>query len=252
MVKKTTLFEASDGKQFKTKTGALNHERKLLVNKTIENFKMSKEEIAEALLKTSKHNNAISFWLNSEPDWTKWDAHKLSLLKEDTLKDPKKTTKYVLKGGTYLNFKEKELVKEVGEDFGEPEKHLLMDGKYDEYVLVEVQEVNEFERKVIYDLKYTPSEVAKMKLKDGVLLSSHEIESIACSFEEVYEEVGSKGRWDEERVTVVEIDGKNYAIEWSKGLTEMQEDFFHTQPYEVVLETKEVVVQKTFITKVEK
>lgn len=252
MVKKTTLFEASDGKQFKTKTGAVNHERKLLVNKIIENLKMSKEEIAEALLKTSKHNKAISIWLNSEPDWTKWNTHKLSFVKEDTLKDPEKITKYVLKGGTYLNFKEKELEREVGEDFANPEKHLLMGGKYDEYVLVEVQEESEFERKVIYNLKYTPNEVAKMKLKDGVNLSSSEIENLVYSSEEVYEEVGSQGRWDEERVTVVEIDGKNYAIEWSKGLTEMQEDFFHTQPYEVILETKEVVIQKTFITKVEK
>lgn len=36
-----------------------------------------------------------------------------------------------------------------------------------------------------------------------------------------------------------------------KGLTEYQENSYYNQPYKVKVETKEVVVKKTFITPIE-
>lgn len=52
-------------------------------------------------------------------------------------------------------------------------------------------------------------------------------------------------RWTKLVRTIVEVDDRYFAIEWQKGLTEMQDNFFDEQPYEVErkveVETIEVI-----------
>lgn len=56
---------------------------------------------------------------------------------------------------------------------------------------------------------------------------------------------GEDHRWQREVKTIIEIDGKLYAVDWRRGLTESQESDFWEQPYEV--ERHEEVVTKTVV-----
>lgn len=51
-----------------------------------------------------------------------------------------------------------------------------------------------------------------------------------------------KGRWRENMVTVFEVGGRYFAIEWECGLTERQENEYNSQPVEV----KKHEYEKTF------
>lgn len=53
-------------------------------------------------------------------------------------------------------------------------------------------------------------------------------------------------------VTVVEVNGKLYAINWQRALTEYQENIFDNQPYECEITKKEITITKTIINKVKK
>lgn len=45
---------------------------------------------------------------------------------------------------------------------------------------------------------------------------------------------GENRRWSQSIQSIVEFDGKFYAIDWERGLTENQENYFGDQPYEVI------------------
>lgn len=90
----------------------------------------------------------------------------------------------------------------------------------------------------IYELKIEKS--IEEKLEDGDYLSEDEIEYLCWEYPCAYQEEGDSGRWTTFMVTVVEVNGKLYAINWQRGLTEYQENTFDEQPYECELERKEV------------
>ena len=90
------------------------------------------------------------------------------------------------------------------------------------------------------------------KLQDGDNLTESEIESLRWDYPEVYEEEHGSGRWTTFMTTVVEVNGKNYAINWQSGLTEYQENIYDEQPYEYELVEEEVTITKTVINRVKK
>lgn len=56
----------------------------------------------------------------------------------------------------------------------------------------------------------------------------------AADYKTVNEIRGDDHRWDAEMKNIIEIGGHLFCIEWRRGLTESQEDYFDYQPYEVI------------------
>lgn len=78
------------------------------------------------------------------------------------------------------------------------------------------------------------------KIVKGERLTERELSSLVYEGEEVNEIEGEDTRWTRCMTTVINLCGKNVAIDWQKGLTECQENEFYDQPYFV--EKKERVV----------
>lgn len=53
---------------------------------------------------------------------------------------------------------------------------------------------------------------------------------------------GDDHRWDREITTIIEVDGRYFAIDWRRGLTEYQGNWFDNQPREVTKTTRMVEV----------
>lgn len=249
MVEKVTLFKASDGKTFKTQKGAENHNKKVESKETMERLGMTKDEVTESLKKVAPYNMTIRGLLKMDSDWQKWPPRLIARINERILAMPDKKTIYVRKYRSYGDNLEDVIATEEGEEFTNPELHLENDGK--EYKLVDTQEVDEYTLKVLYDYKYTWEERIAIKLNNGERISESEISTMVYELDEVYQEEGDEGRWERHMTTVVDLLGDHYAIDWSRGLTESQENGFHEQPYKVKVEEKEITVTKTIITPID-
>lgn len=245
MAKEVTLYEAADGKQFKTKQGAQNYDKRLLVKAKQEELGMTKDEITAALEKTANHNFQVKVLLKSK-NWTDWPIHLIKLITKELLSEPDKKTLYVKEYRSWGETKEKELALEKGDNFADPELHV---GEGPEmYKVVKTEEVDKYTLKVFYDSKYDTEEKISMKLESGEKLDESEIAFMVHNLEKIHEEEGDEGRWDRQMSTVVKLEENLYAIDWSRGLTESQENVFSEQPYKVKVETKEVVVKTTVVT----
>lgn len=65
-------------------------------------------------------------------------------------------------------------------------------------------------------------------------LEEYEIQRLIFEYERVSEESHGTGRWEEYVTTVIEYsDGNFYSIDWSRGLTDSQENSFYSQPERV-------------------
>lgn len=80
------------------------------------------------------------------------------------------------------------------------------------------------------------------KLKSCEKLSERELMTLVYDGIEVDEIEGNSGRWTQGVQTVIDIDGELWAIDWSRGLTEYQENEFYDQPYRVVKREKQIIV----------
>ena len=78
------------------------------------------------------------------------------------------------------------------------------------------------------------------KIVKGERLTESELSTLVYEGAEVDEIEGGDTRWTRCMTTVINLCGKNVAIDWQKGLTECQENEFYDQPYFV--EKKERVV----------
>lgn len=76
-------------------------------------------------------------------------------------------------------------------------------------------------------------EIMYDKITKGIPLSESELRDIVYECEEVSKVYGDKLRWVHCVTSVVLIKGKKFGIQWNEGLTEMQEDEFYNQPYEI-------------------
>lgn len=247
-MKEVKMYEALDGKIFKTKKGAENHNKKIVVKEKLEELGMTEEEVAEKLNSIAKSNNVVRFLLE-ENEWTKWRPHHIKLISLSLL-NPKKKTYYYAEsmkwGEKYI-----EIAVEEGEEFTDVNLHLEnKEDKYLDYVFEKEKVIDEYTKEVYYKFKYSFEEMLKMKLEDKAKLTSKEIQALVYEYE-VYSEEGEEGRWDKDVLSVSEIGGKLYATRWRRGLTESQENSFYEQPYEVKMEEKEVTVIKKVITPVE-
>lgn len=72
-------------------------------------------------------------------------------------------------------------------------------------------------------------------------LTEKELSMVVSEYEEETT-YGDDLRWTREADTIVKLCGRYFLISWQKGLTEMQENIFSNQPYEVERNEKVVVV----------
>lgn len=248
MVKAVKVYETSDGKQYKTKASAEKYEIKLESQKTMERLGMTSEEISAAIKKTSEYNKNLRMIANlhvTKP-WYQWPIHHQRLLNKNVFAEPEKKTIFVRLYKDWGTVKEQELFVDTGSEFSSEDKYC--ENGSESYKVVEVEKINDFQMKVIYDYKYSWEERLKMKLEAGEKLSEKEIRDMTYNLEEIHEEEGEDGRWERPVTTVVDLLGDHYAINWMKGLTESQENSFYEQPYKVKVESKEVTITQVFIT----
>lgn len=94
------------------------------------------------------------------------------------------------------------------------------------------------EEKDIFELT---EEEAYELLTNGYDFSESEMRDLFEMYE-VDEVSDGPGRWEEYVTTVIKVCGHLFAIDWERGLTESQEDYFGSQPYEVEKKIKVVEV----------
>ena len=71
-------------------------------------------------------------------------------------------------------------------------------------------------------------------------LTEHELSRLACDYS-IEDSRGENRRWSRTVTSIVELNDRFFAIVWEEGLTEMQENSFYDQPYEVELNEYEKV-----------
>lgn len=81
-----------------------------------------------------------------------------------------------------------------------------------------------------------------VKLKSGEKLNESEISTLVWDGIRVDEIELGEGRWTKGMKTIIDIDNELWAIDWSRGLTECQENEYYNQPYRVEKIEKEITV----------
>lgn len=79
------------------------------------------------------------------------------------------------------------------------------------------------------------------KIDNKIELTENEIEDLVGEFS-IDTKYGENMRWNRSVQSIVNLMDRYFAIDWYEGLTELQEDEFYEQPYEVVKTEKTIVV----------
>lgn len=222
----------------------MEEKRKKLIEKKTEELGMTVEEIQKKLEAVVDYNFKIKNLLEHVGDWTTWNLSLIDQINEEILNanKRKKTTCYFY-SGRYYNKDPK--FKEKSYKFTDDDLHI---NDFEEEVVVkEVKYPEENVKHVYYEDKYDDYEKAVIKLKEGKELKDYEIEALVWCSEVVYQEEGELDRWTREVSSIIKIEDDLWCVNWSEGLTEMQENIFWQQPFKVKLEEKEVVIKKTMI-----
>ena len=69
------------------------------------------------------------------------------------------------------------------------------------------------------------------KITEGIDLTERELRELRYS--QCAEIEGDKSRWSVYTQSIIKLRDKYFSIDWDQGLTEIQEDEFYNQPYEV-------------------
>ena len=84
-------------------------------------------------------------------------------------------------------------------------------------------------------------EILVYKIDNKIELADDEMYDVLEFELKQYREYGDKGRWDRSVNSICYLCRRYFEVDWSEGLTEYQENYFRTQPYEV----KRVEYEKT-------
>ena len=252
MVNKKVIYTTSDGKEYKTEASAKKHEAKLIYSKKLAEKGWTKEEFQSKIEAVADRNPKIKALLTVHKKWENFPPHLIVniLDKSDSILDTNLITKFITEKKVWGDIKVTIIAEEKGPTFADENMHCKQEFTWDDFAVKEVRQKNEFTKEVVLENKYNKYEVSAMKLKAGIELDSDEISSLLWSSDVKYQEEGENGRWNRNNLSVIDLEGTLYAIEWSEGLTESQENEFYTQPYKVELEKRDIVVTKTFVNKI--
>ena len=104
-------------------------------------------------------------------------------------------------------------------------------------------------RKEAEEKKYYAEHFAEImldKITKGEKLTETELQELVWDYE-IEKIYGEDHRWTKEVCSIIELCGKHFAIDWMKGLTEMQDNEFHEQPYPV-RQIERIVVTKEWVS----
>ena len=104
-------------------------------------------------------------------------------------------------------------------------------------------ELSEQQKKQYYEEHF--EEIMCQKIDGQMTLTEDELHRLLDY--ELYEEreYGDDTRWSRGVASVIKLCNRHFMLYWQKGLTEMQEDYFCDQPYEV----EKVQYEKTILVK---
>lgn len=267
-MKEQKIFVTDDGAQFSTKKSAIKHEN---MKKLEQEFNLSGEkEVTKFVNRVSEHALGWRVKPVIGIGWVVWGEHQLSMFIDVAKQvvaipeDQKMVGVKILRKRSLFN-REPSVVAQYTVE--EPEDHsmesllkVLSDKQMEkleklgvspefdengERTTLVYREDDSTENQYVYFLANDELSIED-KMERGIPLSESDMSELVCGYEVYTEECGA-GRWTVNTRTVVEIDGQQYVIEWDKGLTENQENFFHTQPVKCHLDTEEVVIKKTVI-----
>lgn len=87
-------------------------------------------------------------------------------------------------------------------------------------------------------------EIMVKKIDSGERLTEAELQKLVWEFEDVeFREYDDNGRWSRGTRSILLLCGRFFEIYWQEGLTEMQDNEFYNQPYEVIKNEREEVVK---------
>ena len=98
MPKEIKMYKADDGKLYKTKKGAENHNKKLIVEKVKKELNMTEEEIQGKLEENSDRYPGIAVLLKYSGPWINWAPHQIKQINASLLDNSKKIIKNLKKG----------------------------------------------------------------------------------------------------------------------------------------------------------
>lgn len=126
--------------------------------------------------------------------------------------------------------------------------------KFEEEKKAKEQEIKAAKKKEEADKYYSEhfEEIMVQKIDKGEPLTEREIKAVCFEMHQIEETVHDSGRWTSFVSTVVEMCGRKFCVDWQRGLTEMQENVFYDQPYEVKEHTYEKTITVTEWVKVNK
>lgn len=71
------------------------------------------------------------------------------------------------------------------------------------------------------------------KYDNGEEFTEEELSDFIWEFVEVDTQYGENHRWNRPATTIFRVEDRLFALDWWQGLTELQENEFYDQPYEV-------------------
>lgn len=82
------------------------------------------------------------------------------------------------------------------------------------------------------------------KYDNGEKFTEEELSDLRWEFVEVDVQYGENHRWNRPATTIFRVEDRLFALDWWEGLTEMQENEFYDQPYEVKEVKKMIEITK--------
>ena len=79
---------------------------------------------------------------------------------------------------------------------------------------------------------------------NGEKFTEEELSDLRWEFVEVDTQYGENHRWNRPATTIFRVEDRLFALDWWQGLTEMQENEFYDQPYEVKEVKKMIEITK--------
>lgn len=199
-------------------------------------YKTKEDFIKEVKESNNKGAKSILDYMLNEANEEDFDNLLATFIRGEDLEKKRDTYYLKYKEKTIAEYKE-DNKEEVEEEFRKIAAVMAMGKDY---------ELREDENKT-YILEIEKS--MEDKLKDGEPIDEYDMEDLVWH-NEVYREEHGDSRWTRSITSVVEVDGDTYAIDWEKGLTEMQPNAFDNQPYKCRIKEEEVVVIKKVIERV--
>ena len=87
--------------------------------------------------------------------------------------------------------------------------------------------------------KQTQNNRLTEKIKTRQFLTESELKELVNEYS-VEDIPGEDNRWTRNMTTIIQVDDEYFSIDWERGLTEMQEDYYPYQPIKVKREERKV------------